>query len=336
MKAVVLGGTGFLGINMVEALREAGHSVRVARRRAAAAVLLRRWNVEVCTAALDDIAALRKAMEGCDVVYLAAGYYPRYSIDLAGALDEAVRGVSNACEAALDVGVQRFVYTSSVGSLGAAPENRAADETDIPKELPTESVYRAVKWAMERAVDDAVARGLPAVTLLPGGCLGPWDVRVGTGGFLVGIAQGSMPWWVDGIVNLVDVRDVARAHVTAAESPVGERYCIAGHTVRVSWLLAHVAQRYGGVAPSECLSADEARARADREERIAAVTGARVALPREMVDLVTAGQAVSNARAEAALGLTLRPLDDALDSAHEWFARYGFIKRRTTHAPLET
>ena len=173
--------------------------------------------------------------------------------------------------------------------------------------MPGGSVYRAVKWAMEREVDAAHRRGLNTVTLMPAGCIGPWDVRLGTGSFLVGVVRGALPWWVDGVVNLVDVGDVARAHVAAAGPTPSDRYCLGGHDVRVGWLLRHIAERYGGRAPEVELCAEDARARADSDERRAAPLRERVPVPRELVDLATSGQPVSSARARVELGFDAVP-----------------------------
>lgn len=329
MRALVIGGSGFIGLNLVDALIEAGHTVRVTRRKRTVTLFLRQRGVELVEASLEDAESLRRAMDGCDTVFLVAGYYPRYSLDLEASLAEGIRGVRNACEAARAVGVRKLVYTSTVGTLAPAPPGRKACEDDIPSRRPEDSVYRAVKWEMERVVDDFVARGLPAVTLLPGGCIGPWDMKVGTGGFLVGVIRGELPWWVDGVVNLVDVGDVALAHVRAADAPAGKRYCVAGHDVRVGWLLHHVVRRYGGVVPAVCLSPDEARSRADEDESRAAPIRARVPVPRELVDLIVTGQPVSSARAERELGIRFRSLDDALDRAHAWFVRFRYLSRRS-------
>lgn len=329
-RALVIGGTGFLGLNLVDHLLAQGTNVRVTRRKKSITAFVRKRPVELVHASLDDPGTLRTAMEGCDVVYLTAGYYPRYSIDLEGSLEEGVRGVRNACAAALDVGVQRFVYTSSIVSLGQAPEGRPANETDIPPSMPEDSVYRAVKWAMERELDRAVDGGLHAVTLLPGGFIGPWDVRLGTGAFMVGVIKGLMPWWVDGLVHLVDVGDVARAHAVAAErAPAGARYCVPGHSLTVGSYLARIVRRYGGCMPPERLDIDAARERADAEERMAAPKRERAPVPREMVDIIACGQPVASTLAEQELGVEPAALNDTLDRAHAWFVRFRYLPAAT-------
>ena len=329
-RALVIGGCGFLGINIVEELLRRHVPVRVTRRKKTATFLLRKYPVEFVDGSLEDPEALRRAMEGCDVVYLAGAYYPRYSIDLAGSLDEGVRGVKNACDAALVAGVRRLVYTSTIATLDRAPEGRDADERDIPLAMPEGSVYRAVKWAMEREVDAAKTRGLDVVTLLPGGCIGPGDIRLGTGSIIVGTVRGRLPWWVDGTVNLIDVGDVARAHAAAASPVAHGRYCLGGHDIRVHALLKRIADRFGGVVPERELSADEARTQSDADEREAAPRRERVPIPRELVDMAATGQAVSMQRAFDELGIELASLDDALDRAYAWFVRYQFIPSKET------
>jgi dihydroflavonol-4-reductase len=330
MRALVIGGTGFIGLNLVDALLASGAQVRVTRRKQSITVLVRRRGIELVDASLEEPAKLRDAMQGCDVVYLAGAHYPRYSLDLGATLAEGMHGVANACAAALSVGVPRFVYTSTIATLARAPAYRPADEEDIPQTMPDDSVYRAVKWAMERQVDHARGAGLDAVTLLPGGCIGPGDLRLGTGAVIAGVVCGVLPWWVDGLVNFVDVGDVARAHVAAARPTAHHRYALGGHTLRVPVLLRKIAERFGGVVPDLELTADEARARALEDERIAATTRDRVAIPRELVDMATSGQRVSNERARLELGFSLTPLDAALDRSHAFLSRFGFLPRPVT------
>ncbi|MCB9622879.1 MAG: NAD(P)H-binding protein [Sandaracinus sp.] len=229
-RALVIGATGFIGLNVVDALQARGVSVRATWRKKSITVFAQKRNPEWCLAELDDTVALEEAMRGCDVVFFAGGHYPRYSLDRRASIERGRADVRAVCTAAMHADVPRVVYTSSIGTLDgsvAGPVN-ADDRTVDP---PRESVYRATKWAMEEEVDFALARGLDVVTVLPGACLGPWDVRLGTTGVLVALLNGALPWWVDGIVNVADVRDVAAVHVAAAEvAPRGARYAFGGVT----------------------------------------------------------------------------------------------------------
>lgn len=327
MKALVIGATGFIGVNLVDALLAEGVEVRAVRRKRSPTILLAKRKIEFVEGSIEEPGRLRDAMRGCHAVFFAAGYYPRYSIDRDGAIRTGIEGVRSVCEAAMDAGVAKLVFTSSVGSL-ARVSGRAANEDDRDERAPTDSVYRAVKWSMERAIEEYVARGLDAVTLLPGGCVGEFDARAGTNAILLAVIHDALPWWVDGTVNLVDVRDVALAHVRALRAPRGARYCLGGHDVRMRALLAMIAERYGGRAPTVELDAESARSRADSDERAAAQTNARVPFARELVDLVTLGQPVDNQRAIDALGIRFSPLEGAMDRAHQWYSRCGYLKSR--------
>ncbi len=106
------------------------------------------------------------------------------------------------------------------------------------------------------------------------------------------------------------------------------RYCLGGHGERLSLLLERVVERYGGAMPSRCLSASCARIFADEEEREAEPRRARVPFPRELVDIVTAGQPIASERARSALGFVPRPLEESLDDAHAWFRRHGYVPAR--------
>jgi dihydroflavonol-4-reductase len=330
-RALVLGASGFIGINVADALRSAGHHVAGSYRGRAPAFFLRGRVDETVAADLADPLALRAAMRGRDVVFHAAGHYPRYSLDREGAIETALRQTRNVFDAALAEGVSRVVYTSSIGALHRG-DGHAASEDDLAPGAPSDSVYRAVKWHLEHAALDARRRGLDVVVLRPGGCLGPWDMHAGTGGVVVAVVRGLLSWWVDGHVHMVDVRDVARAHVAALGAPTQRSYNLAGHGVRVEVLFRSIGARYGGALPGLALSPDEARARADAEERAAAPARGRVVIPRELVDVALSGAPVSDALAHRELGFDPRPLDESLDASVAWFRRTGHLPAATPPA----
>src|SRR5690606_10162672 len=260
------------------------------------------------------------------VVYHTAGHYPRYSLDLEGSVTQGRAEAENVVDACVRAGVRRLVYTSTMGVLDAAPPGRLADERDIGEERPTDSVYRAVKWEMQQAIEAGAARGLEVTSLLPGACVGPGDLRLGTGGLLVAAVTGRLPWYIDGYVCAVDVRDVANAHVHAGTVGVDTgRYCLGGHGIALSALLEQLVARYGGTVPDRRLDAATARRTADEDERRAAPKRERVPFPRELVDMMIAGQPVCSDRARAALGFVETPLEETLDAAYGWFARHGYL-----------
>ena len=326
-RALVIGGTGFLGLALVDALIEAGVEVTVTRRKNSNTLFTGRRRVAWREADLDQRESLTEAMDGFDHVFLTGGHYPRYSNQRDASIERGVAQIRAASEAARSVGA-RLVYTSSIATLEGRADGTPSSEADVPRAMPKESVYRAVKWSMERELERQQELGLDAVTLLPGGCLGPGDARLGTGGLLVGTVRGMLPWMIDGRVHVVDVRDVAQAQLHAATSaPRGARYVLSGHPRQLSGLLSEVAERFGGQPPVERLDAEAARRRADDEERDAEPQRARVPMPRELVDIIAWGIPLSSARAEAELGFAPRPLNETLDDAYAWFRRMKYVPR---------
>ena len=330
-RALVVGGTGFIGLAIVDALLHRGMTVRVSRRKRSITVYVRKRPVELVAASLGDRQSLIEAMAGCDLVFISGGHYPRYSVDREATIATGVAGIRSACDAAIDAGVKRLVYTSSIAALADHPQGRAADEGDLGTQIPQDSIYRATKWAMEQEIDRAAGRGLDVVSVLPGGCLGPGDYRLGTGGILVGAIAGLLPFGLDGLVHVIDVADVADAHVRAATIAAAERrYCLPGHTLSYRDLLQLVVGRYGGEVPSRWLSTAAAQEAASAAEEAAMTRRERVVMPRELVDVISAGQPICSALAHRDLGAEYVPLRDALDRSYEWFTRYGYLPATST------
>ncbi len=328
MRALVIGASGFVGLRVVDALLASGAEVRVTRRKSTPTMLFGRRPLEQVWASLDEPRALREAMHECDVVILSAAHYPRYSTDLQRSLDTATSSIRTALDAAIAAQV-RVVYTSSVAALGPARFGAFADEDDCGPPDPSEGVYPSVKKAMELEVDRARERGLDAVSLLVGGCIGPRDYRLGTNGVLFALLRGLLPFRIDGWINLLSVDDAAAAHVAAIHAPQA-RYCIAGHNLRFDALIEQAAARYGIACNAPHVDLAQARLLASAAEHAAEPRRERVPFPRELVDLVAMGQPISSARAERELGLRWTDLHESLDATRDWIARLGAAKLATT------
>ncbi len=323
-RAVVVGGTGFIGLHVVDALLAGGWTVRATRRPSSPTLLLRRRPVELVHADLDDEASLERAFDGADAVFLAGAYYPRYSLELAGAVERGTAQLRRACTVARKAGVARLIYSSSVAVLG--PGASVATEADVGEPDPREGVYPTVKKTMERELDRARDAGLSATSLLLGGCIGPWDLRLGTGGFVAALLAGAPLRWTDGLVHLVAVSDAARAHVAAVGSDA-PRYLVAGKSLRVAELVAMVVERHGAAHPGDPVSLASARELATRSEAAAAPRRRRVTLPRELVDIVALGRPISTQLAERDLDLRWTPLEAALDAFVAWLIRHRYVPR---------
>jgi dihydroflavonol-4-reductase len=331
MKAVVIGGTGFLGLSIVEALKTAGHDVVATRRPSSNTIFLRRLKVPMLPVSFDDPDSLVAAMEGCDAVFFAAGHYPRLSIDTEVQVAKGVAMLKNVIAASRRARVKRFLYTGSVVTVARPHEPRPAVESDgMPQTAPDGSTYIAVKIALEREMMAAIKDGLPGIILLPAGCLGPFDHKIGTSFFIVSLAHRALPVFVDGEVNVVDARDAAKGHVAAAlKGRPGERYLLGGTNLRVSQMVQQVAQKLNVPLSGKCLAAGEAIRFAAEEEARCNGTPQRPVITREMVDLSVFGQYVDSTKAKSELGFQARPLSATLDDSIEWYRKNGYIPKTT-------
>jgi dihydroflavonol-4-reductase len=334
VNALVIGGTGFIGLNLVEALEAGGHAVRAGRRPSSNTIFARRLKVPLVPVDLADPEGLASAMAGSDVVFFAAGHYPRYAGNTEAEVATGVAGIEAALAAARRAAVRRLVYVGSVATVARRADGQPATEAEGLATPPAGATYHAVKVAMARAVQAAADAGdLEVVTACPTGCLGPYDHKVGTGYLVAGVGSGRLDAYVDGFVDLVDARDVARSLVAAAEvGRPGARYILAGHGLPVGTLVSRLARRLGVPPPPRRLAPDAALAFADAEEARCRGTAERPRLSRELVDLILHGQLVDDALARAELGHVSRPLEATFDDTFDWYLRNGFVRRPERNA----
>jgi dihydroflavonol-4-reductase len=334
VKALVLGGTGFLGMNVVSALVRAGHDAVATRRARSNTLFARRLGAKLVQADLDEPDSLVEAMRGRELVFFCAGHYPRFSLDADEEVGVARRRARTAIDAAMRAGVGRFVLTSSVATVGPPPPFRSlSDETDPAHPAARSSVYHQVKIAIEREVLEAGARGLDCVVLCPSGVLGALDVKAGTGFIVVAVGHGLMPLYVEGKTNVVDADEVAQAHLLAAErGRAGERYIVAGHNVTVRRLLECVAEELGVPLASWRIPWRLAALLSTLDEmRCASVRGgARPFLTRELVDIIRLGTWLDGSKARVELGLREpAPLEVTVRKACSWYQRHRYLKQRS-------
>lgn len=325
-RALVLGATGFIGNNVVRACLEAGWRVRAFHRASSKTWMLDDLEVEQAIGDLNDSASLVAAMDGCEVVFHAAAYYPRHSLDMAGSLREAVGQMRSVLGAVAKAGIGRLVYTSTLTTIGAPSEpGRLADEEDFYLPGSTDSAYFESKWAMEAEAWRATAEGLPVVIVNPTAVFGPWDVKPTTGEILLNVAKGRLPVWLDLEVNLVDARDMASGQVLAAErGRVGQRYILGGENVTLLEALTLVAQGAGVKPPRWRASMGLVTGLV----RVAETVGRLPLVPPPPLEhFKTLGEwrALNTDKARRELGLETRPVSDTVQDALAWFREYGYL-----------
>jgi dihydroflavonol-4-reductase len=249
-RALITGGTGFLGSHIARALVERGHTVRVLRRARSPLQLIEGLPVEHAIGDVTDPAALDAAMEGCEWVFHVAAVSDYWRSNRIKIYLVNVNGTVNVLDAAKRAGVKRVIFTSSGAAIGMREDGRPADET-VPFNLPPARFpYGHSKALAEEEVLRAIGRGQDAVIVNPSVVLGPGDLNQISGAGVVELARGNVFIYPAGGATVIDVRDVAAAHVAAAErGRTGERYLLGAVDVSHQALLKLIADVVGAPPP---------------------------------------------------------------------------------------
>lgn len=221
-RVLVTGASGFLGANLVWALREQGFTVRAFVRRPPCGP---QWagldDVEFAIGDVRNLNEIESALDGVTSVLHAAALTRIVPRPRSEAYRINVDGTRNVCAASLRAGVRRLVFTSSASTITPDGTQRG----DISIHAP---YYSSKRWA-EQVVRDFNALGLETITFCPGYLLGPRDDRRTTNELLLYAARWRCPLLPPGGMNVLDVREAARAHVRALWlGQAGERYVLAG------------------------------------------------------------------------------------------------------------
>jgi dihydroflavonol-4-reductase len=327
-KVLVLGATGFIGGHIAQAALSVGWRVRALRRNPAMTGHLGAARVEWVDGNLDDFNSLVNAMQGRDTVFHAAGYYPSRGErrSLVEHVQYGRKQTERVISAAQQTGIRRLVYTSTLTTIGHPPATvmRLADENDFYQQGSLErSAYYETKVAMEQTMLAASKQGFPVVVLNPTAVFGPGDVHQTLGGILLAAARGWAIAWIDVTVNIVDVRDVALAHIRAAEcGRPGDRYILGGHNLPLKDVLDRLARITGATPPRFNLPLwlIDGLVRLDDMLPFINLTGNHLRAVREW-------QGYNTTKARLELGFNPRPFEETVRDALEWFRENGDRKQ---------
>ena len=223
---LVTGSTGAVGHAVVRALHAEGRDVRcLVRHRERAAAKLPP-GVDLAVGDVTDAASLAAALRDCSAVFHSAGLPEQWQPD-PGIFERVnVGGTGNLVEASLYAGVRSFVYTSTQDLFDV--QRDPYDETTRPQR-PMTSAYEISKTRADALVEQAIARGLPAIFMHPAAVYGPMSgTPTGTNRFLADLLANRVPMLLLGGMPLVFNEDLAKAQLLAeAKASVGARYLVA-------------------------------------------------------------------------------------------------------------
>ena len=243
---LVMGANGFLGSHVTRQLVERGDDVRVWIRRTSDTQSLAGLDVERRHGELGDDEALREAMRGVDTVFYCIVDARAWLRDPAPLFATNVEALRQVLDAAVEVGVPRFVFCSTVGTIAVVEHGLAHNWAHLGGPY-IESRIAAEELVLRYGRE----HGLPVVALCVATTYGPGDYGPTPHGRLVAAAaRGRLPVYVrDNSMEVVGIEDAARAFLLAEErGRPGERYIISERFMSIQELLT-TAAREGGVAP---------------------------------------------------------------------------------------
>jgi dihydroflavonol-4-reductase len=321
--ALVTGASGFIGWHVARKLLARGETVRALVRPASRVAELA---VEVVPGDLRDPASLERAVCGCGVVYHIAADYRLWAKDESELYSSNVDGTRNLLTAARDAGVDRVVYTSTVGCIGIPPEGIGTEGAEVGLEDMT-GAYKRSKFQAEQVALEFVREGLPVVIVNPTAPIGDHDFKpTPTGKIVLDFLKGDMPAFVDTGLNLVDVEDTAEGHLlAAAHGQAGERYILGCENLTLQQILERLAKVCGRRAPRLRIPYAVAYAAGVASTGWANWTGQEPRVPLDAVKMARKKVFVSSDKAKRELGFNPGAVEGALKRAVDWFRANGYV-----------
>ncbi|HUM16742.1 MAG TPA: hopanoid-associated sugar epimerase [Candidatus Nitrosotalea sp.] len=326
MSVLVTGATGFVGANIARLLVAEGYRVRVLARPASSLKALEGCAVEVVRGDIVEPGSVTRAIQGCAQVFHVAADYRLWAKDPGEIYRNNVDGTRTMLEACAQAGVERVIYTSSVGTVGLPPDGGLGTETTPVSFRDMVGLYKRSKFLAERVADEYAARGLPVVIVNPSNPIGPWEVRpTPTGQMILDYLLGRMFATLDTGLNLIHVADVARGHLLAAQrGRVGERYILGCHNRSLTEIFRALERITGIPAPRVRVPHALIYLVALVNEGAARATGRPPRVPLSGVRMARKHMYFSAEKAVRELGLPQTPVEQALREAVDWFVAHGY------------
>jgi dihydroflavonol-4-reductase len=323
---LVTGATGFIGSNLVEALLKDGCNVKILRRRESDMRALEGLEAEPCLGDVRDAAAVLDAVKGCDTVFHAAAIVSYWKRERP--LMEAVNvgGTRNVVDACLKSGVRRLIHTSSVAAIGFPGHGMTADENTMFNWEPYDIGYRNTKWAAEQEIARGVKLGLDAVMVNPSVVIGPRDIHFHGGQLIRDIYHKRIFYYVNGGMSVAYVKDVVRGHLLAADrGRTGERYILSGESLSHREIISTIAEIVGGIKPFFRMPSAAVTTVALIAEAAGNILDKKPWVTRELFAGSRFRYHFSCKKAEAELGYSAIPFQQAVSNTFEWYKTHGLI-----------
>ena len=315
MKSFLTGATGFIGGHVARKLRERDDEVVALVRSPQKATPLRELGCTLIEGDLSSTEAIRRGLEGVDAAFhLGAVYKVGIPASERVAMEEAnVRGTERVLDAAIDAGVPRIVYVSTVACFGNT-RGKVVDESYRRPDRDFLSAYDETKFRAHEVAEDRMSKGAPLVIVQPGGVYGPGDhSELGTMIDQARTGKLKAKMFPDSGFMFAHVEDIAEGIVLAHDrGRTGERYVLAGERGTMGELVERVSALSGRKPPRLTLPPAAMRLSAP----FGSIVGPLMGFPPNLRELIRSSDGVtywaSDEKARRELGFAPRDLDTGL------------------------
>jgi nucleoside-diphosphate-sugar epimerase len=322
--AFVTGGTGFVGLNLIQRLMAGDWDVTALHRTSSDLTYLKRFNPRLAVGEITDAASLLAALpQGTDTVFHVAGNTNMWRKKNAEQTRDNVEGTRNVVEACLARGVRRLIVTSSISAYGGV----SGAVTEETPSLASKSWvnYEKTKWQAQELALAAVPRGLEVVVMQPGAIMGPYDIGTWSRMFLM-VRDGKLPGVPPATLSFTHVRECVAAHIAAADhGENGGSYILAGESATMLQLVQEIAQLLGKQPPTSETPVWVVKTIAAIGDFMSNFTGQAPAFTPEMAEGLGGSFSVTSAKAIRDLGYSVVPLKTMVRDCYDWMVAEGRI-----------
>lgn len=326
MKVFITGASGFIGGNLARKLVDKGYEVKALLRPGGKISTIGRNEVEIVEGDILDFDSVLRGVRECGWVFHCAAAYTFWSRHPSDIYKTNIHGTETVLAAANLAGVERIIYTSTIGTIGLPEVGLGNEETALPPHQLAGN-YKKSKYLAEKLALNKVTTGIPVVVVNPTAPIGPWDVKpTPTGKVILDYLKQKIPAYVQTGLNFVDVSDVAEGHILAAQKgTIGGRYILGNQNMSLLELFKILQELSGIKRPMLSIPKWLALGLGQIDDIIEnKILRKEPIIPLEGVKMAKRCMYVSSQKAIVQLGLPQSPVDHALSQAIQWFRDKGY------------
>lgn len=324
-RAFITGAAGFVGLNLIEAIHKEDWEVIALYLPGEDVRYLSRFPVHMIEGNILNMDSLLKAIpEEVDAVFHLAGDTSTWSKNNDRQYRINVEGTANMLDAAVEKKAKRFIYTSSISAFGF--HDGPVSEETVSTAMQSGVNYHKTKYLAEQEVKKRSGK-LQTVVLNPCNVIGPYD-RINWAQTIKTVYQDKLSGYPPGIGTFAHVKDIARAHVQAAEKEVvGRQYVLGGTQASFKEAFDTIAMILNKKPSDKALSKSTLRLATFIFKLKSLIDKKEPMLSMEKYKRIVGKQIIDDRKAAKDLDLKKTPLKKMFEDSYRWLLQEDLLKK---------